>query len=171
MNTKSNSALRSLLVLIAIVFSASFAYAGDTDPIPGVDVNLVSADGKIVKTVKTDASGAFTCTLDEGVYGVCISHEACTTAAARITKSRSNIQNNFILNLGGGTDVVVDDLAGDGTLNKVVAPREHASGLATGKRMHKPFTITKEWGARSPGAQVSIYGKSKELTGHVTLIK
>lgn len=29
----------------------------------------------------------------------------------------------------------------------VYAPRDAASGLATGKRMHKPFTIVKEWGA------------------------
>lgn len=30
------------------------------------------------------------------------------------------------------------------------APRDSASGQATGKRMHKPFTIVKEWGAASP---------------------
>ena len=29
-------------------------------------------------------------------------------------------------------------------------PREQASGMATGKRMHKPLTITKEWDASSP---------------------
>jgi type VI secretion system secreted protein Hcp len=29
-------------------------------------------------------------------------------------------------------------------------PRDAASGMATGKRMHKPITITKEWGASSP---------------------
>ncbi len=28
----------------------------------------------------------------------------------------------------------------------IVSPRDAASGLATGKRMHKPFTITKELG-------------------------
>ncbi|MEO7787725.1 MAG: hypothetical protein ABIR77_07890 [Sphingomicrobium sp.] len=30
------------------------------------------------------------------------------------------------------------------------APRDMATGMATGKRMHKPFTIVKEWGAASP---------------------
>jgi hypothetical protein len=33
---------------------------------------------------------------------------------------------------------------------QVVSPRDVASGQATGKRMHKPFTIVKEWGAATP---------------------
>ena len=32
----------------------------------------------------------------------------------------------------------------------VKSPRDAASGQATGKRMHKPITITKEWGASTP---------------------
>ena len=32
----------------------------------------------------------------------------------------------------------------------VKSPRDSASGQATGKRMHKPVTITKEWGAATP---------------------
>ena len=32
---------------------------------------------------------------------------------------------------------------------KVVAPRDVASGQASGKRQHSPVTITKEWGARA----------------------
>jgi type VI secretion system secreted protein Hcp len=34
--------------------------------------------------------------------------------------------------------------------NQPQMPRDHASGMATGKRMHKPLTITKEWDASSP---------------------
>ena len=33
---------------------------------------------------------------------------------------------------------------------QVISPRDAASGQASGKRMHKPFTIVKEWGAASP---------------------
>lgn len=33
---------------------------------------------------------------------------------------------------------------------QIVSPRDAASGQASGKRMHKPVTITKEWGAASP---------------------
>lgn len=32
----------------------------------------------------------------------------------------------------------------------VKSPRDSASGLATGKRMHKPITFVKEWGAATP---------------------
>lgn len=33
---------------------------------------------------------------------------------------------------------------------RVTGPRDAASGQASGKRMHKPFTIVKEWGAATP---------------------
>jgi type VI secretion system secreted protein Hcp len=50
-------------------------------------------------------------------------------------------------------------LGGDGSLKSIdvlsvsqsnVSPRDAASGLPTGKRMHKPFVITKQWDASSP---------------------
>lgn len=34
--------------------------------------------------------------------------------------------------------------------HEIVSPRDHASGLPTGKRQHGAITITKEWGAASP---------------------
>src|SRR3954454_5234673 len=33
---------------------------------------------------------------------------------------------------------------------EVVSPRDSSSGMATGKRMHKPLTVVKEWGAATP---------------------
>jgi len=33
---------------------------------------------------------------------------------------------------------------------RVTGPRDPVSGQASGKRMHKPFTIVKEWGAATP---------------------
>ncbi len=33
---------------------------------------------------------------------------------------------------------------------QVTSPRDAASGQASGKRMHKPFKIVKEWGAATP---------------------
>ena len=32
----------------------------------------------------------------------------------------------------------------------VKSPRDSASGMASGERMHKPFTLIKEWGAATP---------------------
>ena len=34
--------------------------------------------------------------------------------------------------------------------SELIAPRDIASGLATGKRMYKPITIVKEWGDATP---------------------
>ncbi len=34
--------------------------------------------------------------------------------------------------------------------SEVMSPRDPVPGLPTGKRQHKPLTITKEWGAASP---------------------
>jgi type VI secretion system secreted protein Hcp len=39
---------------------------------------------------------------------------------------------------------------------EVEAPRDAATGLPTGKRMHKPLTIIKEWGAASPQIYTSL---------------
>ena len=65
-------------------------------------------------------------------------------------------------------DVRADDLDGDGVpddaylklvcadgklqqaLYQVKGPRDSASGQASGKRMHKPLTVVKEWGPASP---------------------
>ncbi|MEO5942125.1 MAG: hypothetical protein ABIP30_06075 [Ferruginibacter sp.] len=45
----------------------------------------------------------------------------------------------------GRSVLVTGDLDGDGfNENEIVSPRDPASGLPTGKRMHKPFVITKE---------------------------
>jgi len=41
-----------------------------------------------------------------------------------------------------------------------IAPRDAASGLPTGKRMHKPMTIVKEWGKASPKLSCIVDGST-----------
>ena len=43
-----------------------------------------------------------------------------------------------------GVDVKLGQNAG-GSAAAVAAPRDIATGMATGRRMHKPMTVTKEW--------------------------
>jgi type VI protein secretion system component Hcp len=55
---------------------------------------------------------------------------------------------------------------------QVISPRDSASGQATGKRMHKPFTIVKEWGAATPALMAMKAGydiKKVEGTGARTM--
>ena len=55
---------------------------------------------------------------------------------------------------GVADDVVVRMVCTAGVMHsaeyRVTGPREAASGQASGKRMHKPFTMVKEWGAATP---------------------
>lgn len=41
-------------------------------------------------------------------------------------------------------------IAGTKFRYEIVSPRDPMTGMATGKRQHKPVMITKEWGAASP---------------------
>ena len=50
-------------------------------------------------------------------------------------------------------DAFLKLVCSDGKLQQAsyeVKPRDSASGMASGKRMHKPLTVIKEWGAASP---------------------
>jgi hypothetical protein len=47
----------------------------------------------------------------------------------------------------------------------VKSPRDAASGMASGKRMHKPFTVTKEWGRTGGAAGKTVSWDIKELKG------
>ena len=46
----------------------------------------------------------------------------------------------------------------------VTSPRDPASGLPTGKRLHKPLTITKEWGSASPQIYQALITNENLLT-------
>ena len=73
---------------------------------------------------------------------------------ATVNTSRSNIKNNNASL--SNTGVCVGKIrCEDGSCiisfeQEIVSPRDAASGLPTGKRMHKPFTITKEYDKSSP---------------------
>jgi len=54
---------------------------------------------------------------------------------------------------GSADDAYLKLVCADGKLQQAsyeVKPRDAASGMASGKRMHKPLTVVKEWGAASP---------------------
>jgi len=55
---------------------------------------------------------------------------------------------------GLADDVVIRMDCAAGTMHtadfRVTGPRDPVSGQASGRRMHKPFTIVKEWGAAPP---------------------
>ena len=52
--------------------------------------------------------------------------------------------------------------------HEIKSPRDSASGQATGKRMHKPCTVTKEWSASSPLLKVTVPEQDSPLELHCT---
>ncbi|MEO6134481.1 MAG: hypothetical protein ABIP35_04975 [Ginsengibacter sp.] len=67
-------------------------------------------------------------------------------------KTKGNIKDNKITvikmtSTDGGCTISVG--------NEIVSPRDAASGLPTGRRMHKPFVITKELGVSSLNNEVT----------------
>ena len=77
------------------------------------------------------------------------------------SSSSDNAGSNYLVVQAGDLDGdgVSDDAylklaCADGKLTnswyQVKGPRDAGSGMPTGKRMHKPFTIVKEWGAAPP---------------------
>lgn len=81
------------------------------------------------------------------------------------SSSSDNAGSNYLVVQAGDLDGdgVSDDAylklaCADGKLTnswyQVKGPRDAGSGMPTGKRMHKPFTIVKEWGAAPPALAV-----------------
>jgi hypothetical protein len=176
---KTSIRLRNLIASFLCVLSLTFAaraFAGD--PIPGVDVHLQPKGGTALSS-KTDAEGAFSFEkLPAGTYTLWISQDQCAraintkgTGAVARQNSSSTSDHQFGVVCDDGNDIVVaalHDSDGNGGLD-----REPAKGQTVGKRrMHKPFVITKEWSASSPGLQITISGSGKkDFKGHVTLLK
>ncbi len=164
----------SLLLCILNLAFATSAFAGD--PIPGVDVHLQPKGGAAV-TAKTSTDGMFSFeNLPPGTYTLWISQAQCAravstkSAVGRESPTLSTAQK-FGVVCDDGNDIVVAallDSDGNGGLD-----RDPVKAQTVGKRrMHKPFLITKEWSASTPGLQVTISGNGKkDFKGHVTLLK
>jgi hypothetical protein len=161
-----------LLCILGLAFATS-AFAGD--PIPGVDVHLQPKGGAAL-AAKTGTDGMFSFeNLPPGTYTLWISQAQCVkavstkSAVGRESPTLSTAQK-FAVVCDDGNDIIVaalQDSDGNGALD-----RDAAKAQTTGKRMHKPFVITKEWSASSPGLQVTVSGNGKkDFKGHVTLLK
>jgi hypothetical protein len=162
----------SLVAMIALLLGT--AVQAQENALPGLEIQLKNADGKVVKTCTTKDDGTWSFdNLDAGEYTL-------NVETAKITKSRSNIQNNRLAaaklkakekaNRMVSTSTADADSDGDGveelsfTLNfneisyGVKSPRDVATGQSSGKRTHKPVTFVKEWGASSPQFKVTATG-------------
>ncbi len=50
----------------------------------------------------------------------------------------------------------------------IVSPRDPQTGLPTGKRMHKPLTVTIPWGSATPRLLTALYNNENLTTVHLS---
>ncbi len=73
------------------------------------------------------------------------------TSADRLYEVKSDADSDGDgLNDSGWLRVACDGAAASAVYYTVKSPRDRATGQASGKRMHKPFIIIKEWGPSTP---------------------
>jgi type VI secretion system secreted protein Hcp len=70
--------------------------------------------------------------------------DAALNAYLKIKGSKTNVVGSVIQKGREGSTLVT------ATTHEIVSPRDPASGLPTGKRMHKPFTVTAEVDKATP---------------------
>ena len=116
------SLLFSLLTLNAWAQDAKAELKSASAFVKGLEISLLDAKGVVVQHINTNEEGEF---------------------------ELKNVKpGNYIVAVGKHIgNVKYENLK---VKHTVTAPRDAASGLATGRRMHKPFVITKEWGNAAP---------------------
>ena len=101
-----------------------------------------------------------------------ISNQLLAQETMELTKSKTKSNQSNDLSVAQNSVVCTGKVrCGDGTCTidfdqEIISPRDAASGLPTGKRMHKPFVITKELD-RSAAAPVRE-SPTKASTGKVS---
>ena len=53
----------------------------------------------------------------------------------------------------------------------IVSPRDPTTGLATGKRVHKPLTVTIPWGSATPRLLNALYNNENLTTVHLSFLR
>ena len=149
-------------LLLSTLLVATFAFAGD--PIPDIDVTISpAAGGAAVKTVKTDRNGKFVCTgLPNGAYSVKFS------GAGLKLKSPSGLKFEQTITVAreASTGMATGREAAAGT---PAAPRDAATGQASGKRQHKPMTVRKDMSADGNDFTMTVTVDGDAISGMCTL--
>ncbi len=175
-----------LLALAAILITTSASFAATYDyylKIEGVDGE---AKG-FTKIIFCDDGSCKIGDLKVGQYKITVCTDAGGMPVAKDAVSGSiGIQAT---KCAAGKHIAQATIAGreasTPSVSEIVSPRDPASGLPTGKRMHKPFVITKELDKMSPSISFIVgpadldgdgffdmtVNKKHTKTGHVTLLK
>lgn len=144
--------LTSFILAFVLVAFASAAFAGDTfikiGGIKGESDRIVRCpDGTCV--VEDIPPGSFSLTVCDA-KGNPLTTDMKVTAQfnpKEYTVTKSSEARESPTRASTGKGVATGTAAGT---TDIISPRDAASGLPTGKRQHKPITITKEWDKATP---------------------
>lgn len=152
-------------IIIALLIIPIVLFAGD--PIPGIDISVVQSPNGVTKKGKTNGRGEFIATgLKEGDYTVTIEMNgvSCvigdqvnekitvpsTKSSARIKPIRIDLASKSMYLSKKGYDYY-----------KASSSREAGSGMATGKRQHKPMNNTKEIDESTSNTKAQDYNAAR----------
>ncbi len=149
--------MKNLLLLLLFVLPTAL-FSASPSCLAGMEVSLVDANGKVVKSGKLDNRGQLTLDgLEDAVYTIRITNngKSCvldkpTTGSYRGLPTGKRMHKPITFKL--------DDQKGG---HEVVSSRDAASGLPTGKRQHKPVTITKELDKSSTKSSATDHNSSR----------
>jgi len=165
---KTSQKYFSFLLFTAIAVYATIVLAGA--PLKGIDVKLGknpggSPDARLSAT--TDAEGKFTiANVPPGTYSLYCSYAAC--ARAINTKGNGQVARiaspQFSIEIEGADGLTVTS-AGKASAG--------STGSVAGKKGNDNYKtlISQDWSATTPGLSLTVSGKSKDMTGHITLLK
>lgn len=156
--------LSSVLVAFVLTFFVIPVHAQDQKGVANVTVMICDADGKVVSRCKTDKDGKFDCPVQKAHSDYYLQIDE---------KDR---KSKFAINEQGvkRASYADADSDGDGTLEyylqvdsktgyNVKAPRDAASGQASGKRQHGAIRITNDFSS----CPISIDEPGVTITGQI----
>ena len=173
--------LRPAAIVLSLAAAVSLPTAGLAGPVQATGagacvVVLTCPDGRKLTAVP-DAEGKFV--VDGVPPGVC--RLSVMPADVKDAASPTAAESRVLPTVNKVTDAEAPAARSD-----VTSPRDAATGMASGKRQHKPvvFRITlddfptaaktmalDDWSKTTVSITVDATKKTRELTGHVTLIK
>ncbi len=137
-------------VVIAGLAGLPAAWATPGAPLKGVDVKL-GRNGQMVAMTRTDPGGGFTFSnVPEGTYELRFSPPMATGKTMMMDDWQAAAVTVTVTPREASSGMATGRSAAGATAGGVISPRDPASGLPTGKRMHKPFVITKELDKATP---------------------
>jgi hypothetical protein len=165
---KTSQKYLGLFLFAAIAVYATIVFAGA--PLKGIDIKLGKNPGgspEAKYTATTDGDGKFTISnLAAGTYDLYCSYAAC--AKAINTKgtgavAKATLPSRFSIEIDGISNLKISS----------ATPKSTSIPALDGASKEGAYKaeITQDWGPTKPGLTIVVSGKTRELTGHVMLIK